>query len=174
MLRRTAGSPGGGAVDISLAWGWIELPHIVHPADEVVIRMRPVNVFAKDPGREIEQLRAEVHGRWRQAARAVMVLLSLHGLAPSQIAELLDCHPATVRRWISRFNAEGIAGLADRPRSGRPGWAGAGWRAGSPRCSSGRARRPCRGSAGTWAGRGSARGRCTGGSGWSRSGGGPS
>ncbi len=37
-----------------------------------------------------------------------------------QIAELLDCHPATVRRWISRFNAEGAAGLDDRPRSGRP------------------------------------------------------
>jgi DDE superfamily endonuclease/Winged helix-turn helix len=50
----------------------------------------------------------------------VMVLLSAHGLAPAQIAELLDCHPATVRRWISRFNAEGAAGLADRPRPGRP------------------------------------------------------
>ena len=49
-----------------------------------------------------------------------MVLLSLRGLAPSQIAELLDCHPATVRRWIGRFNAEGMAGLADRPRPGRP------------------------------------------------------
>src|SRR5690242_13550398 len=59
-------------------------------------------------------------GRWRQAARAVMVLLSRHGLAPAQIAELLDCHPATVRRWIARFNGEGLAGLADRPRSGRP------------------------------------------------------
>ena len=56
----------------------------------------------------------------RQAARALMVLLSLRGLAPSQIAELLDCHPATVRRWISRFNREGLAGLADRPRPGRP------------------------------------------------------
>jgi len=43
-----------------------------------------------------------------------------HGLAPAQIAELLDCHPATVRRWIIRFNDEGLAGLADRPRSGRP------------------------------------------------------
>jgi len=49
-----------------------------------------------------------------------MVLLSLHGLAPAQIAALLDCHPATVRRWINRFNREGMAGLADRPRSGRP------------------------------------------------------
>ena len=82
--------------------------------------MRPVSVFAKGPGSEIEQLRGDLHGRWRQAARAVMVLLSLHGLPPAKIAELLDCHPATVRRWVSRFNDEGIAGLADRPRSGRP------------------------------------------------------
>jgi transposase len=86
--------------------------------------MRPVSVFAKAPGSEIEQLRAELRGRWRQAARAVMVLLSLHGLAPSQIAELLDCHPATVRRWIGRFSDEGLAGLADRPRPGRPALGG--------------------------------------------------
>jgi len=33
---------------------------------------------------------------------------------------LLDCNPATVRRWISRFNREGLTGLTDRPRSGRP------------------------------------------------------
>ena len=82
--------------------------------------MRPVSVFANDPRSEIEQLRSDLHGRWRQATRAVMVLLSAHGLPPAQIAELLDCHPATVRRWIGRFNAEGTAGLADRPRSGRP------------------------------------------------------
>ncbi len=82
--------------------------------------MRPVSVFAKGPGSEIEQLQADLQGRWRQAARAVMVLLSAHGLPPAQIAALLDCHPATVRRWISRFNSEGLAGLADRPRSGRP------------------------------------------------------
>jgi len=82
--------------------------------------MRPVSVFANGPAGEIEQLEADLHGRWRQATRAVMVLLSAHGLAAAQIAELLDCHPATVRRWISRFNREGAAGLADRPRCGRP------------------------------------------------------
>ena len=82
--------------------------------------MRPVSVFAKGPGSETDQLRGDLHGRWRQATRAVMVLLSLHGLPPSQIAELLECHPATVRRWITRFNREGLAGLADRPRPGRP------------------------------------------------------
>jgi transposase len=82
--------------------------------------MRPVSVFANGPGSEIEKVQAGLHGRWREATRAVMVLLSQHGLPPSQIAELLDCHPATVRRWIGRFNDEGMAGLADRPRSGRP------------------------------------------------------
>src|SRR5260370_6410593 len=98
----------------------MEVASIVHPPGEVVVSMGPARVFAKGPGSESEQLRAELQGRWRQAARAVMVLLSLRGLAPSQIAELLDCHPATVRRWIGRFNAEGMAGLADRPRPGRP------------------------------------------------------
>jgi transposase len=82
--------------------------------------MRPVSVFANGPASEIERLQACLRGPWRQAARAVMVLLSLHGLAAVQIAELLDCHPATVRRWISRFSSEGLAGLADRPRCGRP------------------------------------------------------
>ncbi len=52
--------------------------------------------------------------------RAVMVLLSLHGLPPAEISSLLGYDPATVRRWIDRFNAHGVAGLEDRPRSGRP------------------------------------------------------
>ena len=82
--------------------------------------MRPVSVFANGPDSEIERLRAQLRGPWRQAARAVMVLLSLHELAPAEIAALLDCHPATVRRWIARFSQEGAAGLAGRPRCGRP------------------------------------------------------
>jgi len=82
--------------------------------------MRPVSVFANGPDSEVERLRAQLRGPWRQAARAVMVLLSLHELPPAQIAVLLECHPGTVRRWIGRFSAGGLAGLADRPRPGRP------------------------------------------------------
>lgn len=82
--------------------------------------MRPVSVFANSPGSQPEKIRGLLRGRWRVPARAVMVLLSLHGLPPAQIAALLECHPATVRRWIGRFNREGVAGLADRPRCGRP------------------------------------------------------
>ena len=82
--------------------------------------MCPAVVFANGPSCEIEQLRARLRGPWRQGLRAVMVLLSARGLAPAEIAVLLGCHPSTVRRWIGRFNASGVAGLADRPRCGRP------------------------------------------------------
>jgi len=36
------------------------------------------------------------------------------------IADRLGVFEATVRRWLRRFNAEGLAGLSDKPRSGRP------------------------------------------------------
>jgi hypothetical protein len=68
-----------------------------------------------------------------------------------------------VRRWISRLNDEGLAGLANRPRCGRPWLGGRRLPTGSPRCSSARARGPCRGSGDTWDGPRSACGRCTGG-----------
>jgi transposase len=90
------------------------------PAGEVVISMRPVCVFANGPDDQAERLRAGLRGPWRQTARAVMVLLSLHGLPAAQIAVLLEVHPATVRRWVSRFNSEGRRGLPGRPRCGRP------------------------------------------------------
>jgi len=44
------------------------------------------------------------------------VLLSPQGLTAAQAAALLDCHQATVSRWINRFNREGSAALADRQR----------------------------------------------------------
>jgi hypothetical protein len=93
-------------VDISLAGGWIEVASIVYPPGEVVVRMRPVSVFAKGPGSEIEQLRSELQGRWRQATRAVMVLLSLHG--------------------VSAVSDRGAAGLP-RCAAGSPGLTSRGW-----------------------------------------------
>jgi transposase len=82
--------------------------------------MRPVSVFANASEPESARLRRALRSRWKVAVRSVMVLLSLHGLEPAQIAALLDYDPSTVRRWIGRFNAEGLAGLVDRPRCGRP------------------------------------------------------
>jgi transposase len=49
-----------------------------------------------------------------------MVLLSTAGMSAAEIGELLDYHPATVRRWVHRYNTGGVPDLADRHRSGRP------------------------------------------------------
>ena len=90
--------------------------------------MRPPSVYANLPcpaGCPCDLL-ALLHGPHRVAVRLVMILLSHHGLPATTIAELLGCDPATVRRWIHRYNTYGTDGLADRPRAGRP-------RLGSPR-----------------------------------------
>ncbi|SFK98740.1 Winged helix-turn helix [Streptosporangium canum] len=44
---------------------------------------------------------------------------SRQGLRTSAIAAKLGCHMQTVRERIGRFNAEGPAGLGDRPGAGR-------------------------------------------------------
>jgi transposase len=49
-----------------------------------------------------------------------MVLLSVERRTVPEIATIFGCDRKTVRFWIERFNAEGPAGLYDRPRSGRP------------------------------------------------------
>lgn len=80
--------------------------------------MRPVTVYAKPSDEDYHLLVAALH-QWRVAVRLVMVL-SANGWPPAEIAALLHYHPGTVRRWINRHHAEGLAGLPDRPRSGRP------------------------------------------------------
>ena len=42
------------------------------------------------------------------------------GQRVAEIATALGCHPKTVRQWLHRFNAHGVGGLGDLPRSGRP------------------------------------------------------
>jgi transposase len=90
--------------------------------------MRPASVYANrscQAGCSCDVLRL-LSGRDRVGYRLVMILLSQRNWPPAAIAELLGCDPATVRRWIHRYNHEGVTGLADRPRPGRP-------RLGSPR-----------------------------------------
>jgi transposase len=53
-------------------------------------------------------------------SRCDMVLWSNDGLSPPQIAGLVRLSRDTVARYIKRYEAEGLAGLFSRPRSGRP------------------------------------------------------
>jgi transposase len=56
----------------------------------------------------------------RVAERIRMILLSSRGYSVPEIARIFECEEATVREWIRRFEAEGLPGLKDRPRRGRP------------------------------------------------------
>ena len=53
--------------------------------------------------------------------RAQMILLSAEDkMTAPQIAKIVRQDEQTVRRWMKRFNAEGISGLSDEPKSGAP------------------------------------------------------
>lgn len=57
----------------------------------------------------------------RIRTRVQMVLLSgEQGLVAGEIAVIVRQNDQTVRMWLKRYQAEGIAGLYDEPRSGAP------------------------------------------------------
>jgi transposase len=82
--------------------------------------MRPAQVYANVSDEQYQQLVDALHRQWRVATRGVMILLSAAGMSAAQIGEVLRYDPRTVRRWIARHDLEGLAGLPDRPRCGRP------------------------------------------------------
>ena len=56
----------------------------------------------------------------RVVRRAQMIQLSRQGKSATEIAAFWEISGQGVRKILNRFNREGIAGLADRPRRGRP------------------------------------------------------
>jgi transposase len=67
---------------------------------------------------ELEQVSRHAIGR--VALRAQMVLLSDRGYSAPQIARIHGCGRDVVRTWLHRYEAQGVAGLDDAPRGGRP------------------------------------------------------
>jgi putative transposase len=65
------------------------------------------------------RLRARTTER-REYERLEMVRLVADGLTVPRAARALGRHHQTVRQAVKRFLADGFAGLADRPRAGRP------------------------------------------------------
>jgi transposase len=56
----------------------------------------------------------------RMVERARIVWSASQGEPAIEIARRLGIDPRTVETWLRRFNEHGLAGLHDRPRSGRP------------------------------------------------------
>lgn len=70
--------------------------------------------------RELETLVRRGRAEYRQVMRARIVLAAAMGESNAGIARRLGISVDTARRWRARFHHHGRAGLADRPRSGRP------------------------------------------------------
>jgi transposase len=56
----------------------------------------------------------------RLCDRARMVLMAAEGRPAAEIAERVGCSDETAKRWRSRYEREGLGGLRDRPKTGRP------------------------------------------------------
>jgi transposase len=69
---------------------------------------------------QVRKLAVSRHGPADWITHARMVMRSWDGQRVEAIAKELQCSALTVRRRLHRFNREGIEGLGDRPRSGRP------------------------------------------------------
>ena len=81
--------------------------------------IRPLNDHERQ---ELKRLARREVGRVSERIR--IILLSSKGYTVPQIADIFECDQASVRNWIERFEAEGVKGLHDRPRCGRPRKAG--------------------------------------------------
>ena len=68
-----------------------------------------------------ELIRLREAGSPRTRVRAEVVLLSATRVAISEIVRRLRLSRPTVAACLARFERSGVAGLTDRPRSGRPG-----------------------------------------------------
>lgn len=72
---------------------------------------------------EATAIKQRAHSRTepaRTVERAKIIWLAQQGLLVPAIAKELGLKQQTVRLWLKRFNAKGLAGLQDNPRSGRP------------------------------------------------------
>jgi transposase len=83
---------------------------------------RPATVIVLTP-LERSQLRATLRKpklQQRYVQRARIILLIDEGATNIEIARKLDVRPATVSKWRLRFQSEGLEGLLDDYRPGRP------------------------------------------------------
>lgn len=81
------------------------------------LTLRPM---ADDERHAIDRLAHARTDPARTVERAQIIWRAHHGEHAPAIAHALGVCEATVRMWLTRFNARGLAGLADSPRIGRP------------------------------------------------------
>jgi len=78
-------------------------------------------VLSSEQERELARRAAAYSGPYRDVVRAKAILLAAQGLSNQAIAERLGVSRQSVSIWRKRFFEDGLAGLEEQPRPGRPG-----------------------------------------------------
>ncbi len=84
-------------------------------------RQSPYVIVLTDEDRDrLEQMVRTRRTEQRMVIRARIVLAAADGEENASIADRLEIAPNTVMKWRKRFFEEGLPGLTDRKRPGRP------------------------------------------------------
>jgi transposase len=80
---------------------------------------KSIEIGAEDRA-ELERIVRASTEEVRMVERAQIVLHAAEGLSAARIGRLLGCSTNTAHKWRARYEQDGIAGLCDLPRSGKP------------------------------------------------------
>jgi transposase len=84
-------------------------------------RKSPYDVtLTREQRRELEARARRYTLPYRDVVRAKIVLMAAEGLDNDEIALRLDTRREIVSKWRKRFYEDGLPGLEERPRGGRP------------------------------------------------------
>jgi len=84
------------------------------------MRMKALTITNRTVTREgLLQLAEEVPGAWI-GIRIAALLLMLDGLKSTRVAELFGISRWSMVKWIRRVNGEGLSGVEEKPKPGRP------------------------------------------------------
>jgi transposase len=84
-------------------------------------RRSPYAIVLSDQDRaELLRTAGKYSSPYRDVMRAKIVLYASQGLSNEDISARLDLPRQVVSKWRKRFYEEGMAGLEERPRQGRP------------------------------------------------------
>lgn len=84
-------------------------------------RSSPLNVRLRPEERAVLEARARRYTlAYREVIRAKIVLMAADDVPVEEIARRLDTPREVVWKWRRRFLEEGLPGLEERPRRGRP------------------------------------------------------
>jgi len=83
-------------------------------------RPTPIVTCSSETRQALERLPSSRSEEARLVERAKIILGCLEGKAVKTVAQELAISSHAVIQWRRRFESDGVAGLHDRPRSGRP------------------------------------------------------